>query len=161
MTKHVMCGCRGTEVVEGVLRHHIGACFAALERRVMDTLAGVAPRLAAHAAAAQQPFPGALPAHPLTEVSPTAALGFIKRLMSSSSGLALQAQRGNTLFAIVPQRLSGHGGHLCGCALPKCVIARGELATSAQRLWWLDVRLWVSSPVFLGASFFVNEVLCR
>jgi hypothetical protein len=40
-------GHRGTEVVEGVLRHHTGACFAALERRLLDLLHEIAPRLTA------------------------------------------------------------------------------------------------------------------
>ncbi|CAL8469580.1 g9121 [Coccomyxa elongata] len=58
---------RGTEVVEAVLRHHIGACFAALERRVLDLLHEVLPQLHNHEAAKKKPMPGAQQAHPLIE----------------------------------------------------------------------------------------------
>ena len=61
--------CRGTEVVEGVLRHHIGACFAALERRVLDLLHEVMPRLKSFEAAKKKPMPGSQQTHPLVEVT--------------------------------------------------------------------------------------------
>ena len=38
-------GCRGTEVVEATVRHHIGACFGALERRILDAVAAATQRL--------------------------------------------------------------------------------------------------------------------
>ncbi len=60
---------RGTEVVEGVLRHHIGACFAALERRVLDLLHKVLPRLKSFEAAKKKPMPGSQQTHPLVEVA--------------------------------------------------------------------------------------------
>ena len=66
-----VCLRRGTEIVEGVLRHHIGACFAALERCVVDVLCDAAPKLAARgepaspqAAAAIGPAPAQ---HPIAE----------------------------------------------------------------------------------------------
>lgn len=51
-----------------MLRHHIGACFAALERRVLDLLHEVLPQLHSHEAAKKKPMPGAQQAHPLVEV---------------------------------------------------------------------------------------------
>lgn len=69
MHMRLVAGCRGTEVVEGVLRHHIGACFAALERCVLDLLHDTIPRLKSFEAAAKRPMPGAQQTHPLVEVS--------------------------------------------------------------------------------------------
>ena len=43
---------RGTEVVEAAVRHHIGACFGALERRILDAVAAAAQRLRDGGAAA-------------------------------------------------------------------------------------------------------------
>ncbi len=63
-------GRRGTEVVEAVLRHHIGACFAALERRVLDLLHEVLPQLHSFEAAKKKPMPGSQQTHPLVEVFP-------------------------------------------------------------------------------------------
>lgn len=48
---HGPCG-RGTEVVEAAVRHHIGACFGALERRILDAVAAAAQRLRDGGAAA-------------------------------------------------------------------------------------------------------------
>ena len=66
--------CRGTEVVEGVLRHHISACFAALQRKLLDLLHDALPGLRASARsagpAAPKPFPGAPQSSPAIEVSP-------------------------------------------------------------------------------------------
>lgn len=36
---------RGTEVIEATVRHHISACFGALERRVLDAVAAATQRL--------------------------------------------------------------------------------------------------------------------
>ena len=38
--------CRGTEVLESTVRQHIGACFAALEQRVLATLGEASHQLA-------------------------------------------------------------------------------------------------------------------
>ena len=66
--------CRGTEVVEGVLRHHISACFAALQRKLLDLLHDALPGLRASAKgaapAAPKPFPGAPQSSPAIEVGP-------------------------------------------------------------------------------------------
>lgn len=71
--------CRGTEVVEGVLRHHIGACFAALERRAVDLLHDVAPRLKTFEAAKKKPMPGSQqPPHPLVEASSCLLYSLVK-----------------------------------------------------------------------------------
>lgn len=52
-----------------MLRHHIGACFAALERRVLDLLHEVLPRLRSFEAAKKKPMPGSQQTHPLVEVT--------------------------------------------------------------------------------------------
>ena len=39
--------CRGTEVVESTVRQHIGACFSALEQRVLTTLTDASHQLGA------------------------------------------------------------------------------------------------------------------
>lgn len=46
---------RGTEVVESTVRQHIGACFSALERRVLSTLSEASQRLSSGPAAAPAP----------------------------------------------------------------------------------------------------------
>ena len=65
---------RGTEVVEGVLRHHISACFAALQRKLLDLLHDALPGLRASARgsapAPPKPFPGTPQSSPAIEVSP-------------------------------------------------------------------------------------------
>lgn len=40
-----VCICRGTEVVEGVVRHHISACFAALESTAVSAVEDVGARI--------------------------------------------------------------------------------------------------------------------
>lgn len=58
-----------------MLRHHIGACFAALERCVVDVLADVAPKLlASHEALPLTTAPGPLPAHPIAQALALAPL---------------------------------------------------------------------------------------
>ena len=61
---------RGTEVVEGVLRHHISACFAALQRKLLDLLHGALPALCSVSANAPsaKAFPGAPQHSPAIEV---------------------------------------------------------------------------------------------
>ena len=61
---------RGTEVVEGVLRHHISACFAALQRKLLDLLCGALPALCSVSASAPsaKAFPGAPQHSPAIEV---------------------------------------------------------------------------------------------
>lgn len=46
---------RGTEVVESTVRQHIGACFSALEQRVLSTLSEASQRLSSSSAAAPAP----------------------------------------------------------------------------------------------------------
>ncbi|EIE21455.1 hypothetical protein COCSUDRAFT_66895 [Coccomyxa subellipsoidea C-169] len=77
---------RGTEVVEGVLRHHIGACFAALERRVLDLLHEVLPRLKSFEAAKKKPMPGSQQTHPLVE-----AFEGIAQILLAGTDSVLQA----------------------------------------------------------------------
>ncbi len=43
---------RGMEVVESTVRQHIGACFSALEQRVLSTLREASQRLSSNPAAA-------------------------------------------------------------------------------------------------------------
>ena len=59
---------RGTEVVEGVLRHHISACFAALQRKLLDLLHDALPSLRTLSAAATKSFPGSSQNSPAVEV---------------------------------------------------------------------------------------------
>ena len=60
--------CRGTEVVEGVLRHHISACFAALQRKLLDLLHDALPALRSVSAAGTKAFPGSPQTSPAAEV---------------------------------------------------------------------------------------------
>ena len=57
-----------------MLRHHISACFAALQRKLLDLLHDALPGLRAStrgaAPAAPKPFPGAPQSSPAIEVSP-------------------------------------------------------------------------------------------
>lgn len=46
---------RGTEVVESTVRQHIGACFSALEQRVLSTLSEASQRLSSSPAASPAP----------------------------------------------------------------------------------------------------------
>ena len=46
---------RGTEVVESTVRQHIGACFSALEQRVLSTLHEASQRLSSSPAASPAP----------------------------------------------------------------------------------------------------------
>lgn len=66
----VILGCvrRGTEVVEGVLRHHISACFAALQRKLLDLLHDALPGLRTVTAAGTKAFPGSPQTSPALEV---------------------------------------------------------------------------------------------
>ena len=59
---------RGTEVVEGVLRHHISACFAALQRKLLDLLHDALPALRTVSAAGTKSFPGSPQSSPAVEV---------------------------------------------------------------------------------------------
>lgn len=58
---------RGTEVVESTVRQHIGACFSALEQRVLATLSDASHQLATGAAPGGSPTDKLLQqVHPLT-----------------------------------------------------------------------------------------------
>ncbi len=46
---------RGTEVVESTVRQHIGACFSALEQRVLSTLSEASQKLSSSPAASFTP----------------------------------------------------------------------------------------------------------
>ena len=65
---------RGTEVVEGVLRHHISACFAALQRKLLDLLHDALPALRTVSASSTKSFPGGHQNSPIIEVRPAQTL---------------------------------------------------------------------------------------
>ena len=63
-------------MVEGVLRHHISACFAALQRKLLDLLRDALPGLRRSSAGSAsptvaKPFPGAPQSSPAIEVGPS------------------------------------------------------------------------------------------
>ena len=55
-------------MVEGVLRHHISACFAALQRKLLDLLHDALPTLRTVSAAGTKSFPGSPQNSPAVEV---------------------------------------------------------------------------------------------
>ena len=58
-------------MVEGVLRHHISACFAALQRKLLDLLHEAAPALRNVSGPSAKSFPGAPQSSSAVEVSAT------------------------------------------------------------------------------------------